>query len=696
MKRATTAIGAAIALLVIIHGFALPASGEGLPPKTISYQGRLMTASGQPVADGTKVMDFRLLDAETGGNLLWSESASVTVVGGWVNVVLGNTNPINLPFDIQYWLEVVIDGQSLQPRTKLTSVPYAQNAARLSGFEASQVVGPSKILVLDAGGQFPNAALKMGHGQGLDADTIDGLHSRDIIVRTGSPGGGIRLEKYSYTDLNNDTGEYIHLTNGRVGVLLDSGYGATTWAMNNETVVEGQCVHCIEWEPYALQGPGYNFGPYSDNPNAELARHQQNASNFTLLDQIRYYRDEQSAMSDSATGEIDPTLINRGMDRLVFMHRHLLYPFRPVGDKYPAVQVVKPSGSVTGWGSSTDTSEYGGGTPDIADAVRCGWDGTSENLVGIVFDWDESAGTGASGSFQLRIFVHHVENRDSGWGLLAEFFPAAAAKNGASMGTLASSLPENDWLSWSIPFSLLRRGTNCVLLRTYNSSPSKYVQIGAGPVQTRLLKKNYLLTSYGPGYWGSLRRFREYYAVYRDSDKIKTWGRIDAGTDIQLDFIGGALGSAVRRAADGVDVFERFPRGIKQLVSPTRVENPNLGVKNIADPGYAPTESGWERYWCDDSNILNGLTGDNRYILFSRAGSYKTRYVFEDPGEWRSLCPRLSAYNDLYAGGPSPDGYTPDPMGYAKSWTDAPCAHSQGAIPPGTRTCTITYDYSEF
>jgi len=664
---------------------------------TLSYQGRLTDATGTPVPDGTRPATFRIFDAETGGTELWAETISATVSGGVISVILGNSTPIDLKFDQQYWLEVQIEGQTLQPRVKLTSAPYAMNSARVGGFEATASVSPQKILVLDGEGKFPNEALKTGHSRGLDADTVDGSHMRDIIVRTRAAMPGIRIEKYAFTDLNGETGEYTHVTNGRVGVLVESGYGAVTWAMNSQTVVEGQCIHCIDWEPYT-GAYGQYFGPYVGNPNPELAKHRNNSAGFTLLDRVRYYKDEAAAMSDSVSGELNPLLVNKSTEKVVFMHRHILYPFKPVGNKYPAIQLVSPSGNVVGWGSTSDPSEYGGGTPDLANAVRCGWDGTSENLVGIVFDWNEEPGWTDAQVARLNVYVHYVQNPSNAWSLQANFFPAYASRTGATRSIASTSLPEGGWLAWDIPLWCLRKGTNCLLLRTTGTS-SGYVMLGAAVVQTGLLKKNYMLTHYEPGLWDNYRRVSEYFVVYRDSDRIKTWARVDKGSDVTLDFVGGSLGDHYRRTSaqlhSDLAKTDLFPRGFKRLVSPTRIESLNFGTKAITDPGWTPDRNGWYKGLSGPNDPFAGRSGEDRWIKFSRDGAYPVRYVLEDPGLGLLPAFRLSSWNDFYAGGSGPDDFTADPLGYSKSWTDSPCG-SVGLVPAGTRTATVTYDYTEF
>ncbi len=99
-------------------------------PHEINYQGWLGTADDTTGVTGTFTMVFKIYDAETGGNNLWSETHEVQVSHGVFNVILGSSNPI--PAEIftgaPLWLEISVAGEVLSPRQKLVSVGYAIHA----------------------------------------------------------------------------------------------------------------------------------------------------------------------------------------------------------------------------------------------------------------------------------------------------------------------------------------------------------------------------------------------------------------------------------------------------------------------------------------------------------------------------------------------------------------------------------------
>ncbi len=100
-------------------------------PQIIQYQGKLTDMSGIGEND-TLDIRFRIFDVETGGDSLWAMTiADVAIVHGMFDVNIG---PIDLPFDEQYWLEIVVDENVLAPRVQLTSSPYAFRAAVADSF----------------------------------------------------------------------------------------------------------------------------------------------------------------------------------------------------------------------------------------------------------------------------------------------------------------------------------------------------------------------------------------------------------------------------------------------------------------------------------------------------------------------------------------------------------------------------------
>jgi len=98
-------------------------------PQTINFQGKVTDPLGVAL-DGTYEIRFSLYDSEEGGVFMWAENhTSISVVKGLFDVTLGQYNPIDLPFDTQYWLQLRVELETLTPRIPLTAVGYAFRAA---------------------------------------------------------------------------------------------------------------------------------------------------------------------------------------------------------------------------------------------------------------------------------------------------------------------------------------------------------------------------------------------------------------------------------------------------------------------------------------------------------------------------------------------------------------------------------------
>ena len=101
-------------------------------PRQMSYQGLIVDQGGKAISDADHTFEIAIYDSPTTLTSLHSETFRVRTAAGIFNVILGTQTPFpaNLTFDKQYWLGVSVDGGSeMTPRTVLTAVPYALNAA---------------------------------------------------------------------------------------------------------------------------------------------------------------------------------------------------------------------------------------------------------------------------------------------------------------------------------------------------------------------------------------------------------------------------------------------------------------------------------------------------------------------------------------------------------------------------------------
>lgn len=124
---------------------------------TLNFQGRLMSATGNLVADGNYNIQFNLYTTATGGTTQWTETRlvsatqGVAVKNGYFSVALGDVSsggtafPGTVNWDQEQWLGMTVRGSGscafaactpadaeMTPRFKLTAVPYAFRAGKLA------------------------------------------------------------------------------------------------------------------------------------------------------------------------------------------------------------------------------------------------------------------------------------------------------------------------------------------------------------------------------------------------------------------------------------------------------------------------------------------------------------------------------------------------------------------------------------
>ncbi len=96
---------------------------------TISYQGYLVDANGNPVNAAALAMVFKLYNVASGGVALWAETQNVAVSNGLFSVELGATTPFStsmLANNNDLWLGITIGSDTeMSPREKIASAPYA-------------------------------------------------------------------------------------------------------------------------------------------------------------------------------------------------------------------------------------------------------------------------------------------------------------------------------------------------------------------------------------------------------------------------------------------------------------------------------------------------------------------------------------------------------------------------------------------
>ena len=174
-------------------------------PKIISYQGKVTDSGGTPIPDGSYQMSFRIMDAATGGTEVWSSGVHPVVIsGGIFDILLGETPhpPIELPFDVDYWLSVTIESEEQSPRQRLASSGYAYMAGGLVA--GTEVIGSVNSGTLSAIKVVNTASAGINYGIHSISYSTDGRGIAGVAIATTGENYGIIGRSYSI----NGTGVY--------------------------------------------------------------------------------------------------------------------------------------------------------------------------------------------------------------------------------------------------------------------------------------------------------------------------------------------------------------------------------------------------------------------------------------------------------------------------------------------------------
>jgi hypothetical protein len=197
-----------VVILALLLGCAISLSQTH---RTISYQGLLCDAAGQPRPDAWYTVTFRLYDVETGGTALWTEERSTYTTRGLFSLRLGKYVPFGatVTFDRSYWLGIQVGSEAeLSPRIPLTTAPYSFTAAKAdtANYAASVSDGAvSTSTIMD--GAVTGA--KVATGQVVKS--LSGLRD-DILLRAGtnvSIGKSGSTLTISATGGGNDSGDNL-------------------------------------------------------------------------------------------------------------------------------------------------------------------------------------------------------------------------------------------------------------------------------------------------------------------------------------------------------------------------------------------------------------------------------------------------------------------------------------------------------
>ena len=170
------------------------ASGHNNPynitsiPREMTYQGILMDSGGDPVTDSVYSVTFRIFNVASGGSSLWTQTLPCTTSSGYFDATLSN---VNLPFDEDYWLELEIDSEILDPRQKLSMVGYAAIADTTDfALRVATVDGATGGTISGNINVTGKATIGPGHTDNSTYGTISGGIDNRVECWASTVGGG--------------------------------------------------------------------------------------------------------------------------------------------------------------------------------------------------------------------------------------------------------------------------------------------------------------------------------------------------------------------------------------------------------------------------------------------------------------------------------------------------------------------------
>jgi len=164
--------------------------------RQLGYQAVLTGPGGIPVPNGSYTVIVNFYDALTAGTLVYSDTQTVVVTNGILNIAIpdqvSEANSLDpAKFAQPLWVELTINGETLSPRQKLLGTPYAFTLVGgavitlKSGQEAPIIAGAPSRGALTVGNGFDSSAAGSPGATGLVVGILDNTDSEVIRACAG-------------------------------------------------------------------------------------------------------------------------------------------------------------------------------------------------------------------------------------------------------------------------------------------------------------------------------------------------------------------------------------------------------------------------------------------------------------------------------------------------------------------------------
>jgi len=222
-----------------------------LSPRLLNYQGYLTDTLGNPITNPSVSMSFAIFDAVSAGNQKWTETQPAVVVNkGIFSVLLGSVTPI--PDSVflnsaNRWLQLIVAGQVLTPRTRITANGYAYTSTYSDTAEYARNAAAINLDARYVNVQGPDSIYAVTHWTFKAKGDTAGYFVGEILVTDKATIGP-----------NTNTGTYAFVAGASNAVsnsytTVSGGY--INAASGNYATVSGGCIDTANGD-YATAGGG--------------------------------------------------------------------------------------------------------------------------------------------------------------------------------------------------------------------------------------------------------------------------------------------------------------------------------------------------------------------------------------------------------------------------------------------------------
>jgi hypothetical protein len=232
-------------LAMMLFAIILPIAAAAQIPRTISYQGVLADAAGNPKPDGDYAFIFRLYETSNGGNAIWSETKTLSVKRGLFSSALGDQTAFgaNVKFDKPYWLGVQVGNEpELRDRIALGASAYSLNSLKA---DIADDVAEGRVV------KSINALKDDVTLEGAGGATVTSASGKITISAAGGSGTGIQgVQNTDNTlDIANPNGPTATV-NLKSPLILQGNVGLGTNTPHHRLAISGGPV----WTSYSWNG----------------------------------------------------------------------------------------------------------------------------------------------------------------------------------------------------------------------------------------------------------------------------------------------------------------------------------------------------------------------------------------------------------------------------------------------------------